>query len=148
VSPTIRRAVTAAALALCAFVAGYAVGHRVTFARLMRLVASETQFALSQRVESLALLRTGDTAGAIAGLEHAVDTAALSLPQGKRWSELDPDLRFTLQLAKAYRTRYPPTDPDAELPAFLETVPMPDVRFCSPAIQELLRSSPTTSDGR
>lgn len=127
------------ALALVAFAGGYAAGHRTTLAWTMGMLSAETRGNLQDRIETLARLRTGDTDGAIALLDEAVDTATMTLPQGKPWPELAPDARSALQLAKAYRTVYPPADSQAELVALLATVPMPDLEYCSPALQELLR---------
>lgn len=137
------RAGIALAIAATVFVSGYALGHRRTFAWTTQWLTAETQFNLSQRVDTLARLRTGDTAGAITGLEQAVDTATLSLSRGKPWSESQPEARSTFQLVKAYRSRYPPSQPSQELSAFLESIPMPDVRYCSPALQQLLRTPKT-----
>ena len=132
-------------LVVLAFVAGLALGNRTTFGWTMGMLTAETHFNLSNRVETLARLRTGDADGAIALLEQAVDTATESLPQGKPWTELEPTLQSTLQLAKAYRQRYPPQRPSPALAELLETIPMPDARYCSVAMQELLKS-PTARD--
>jgi hypothetical protein len=121
-----------------AFAGGYAAGHRRTLAWTVGWVTAESSFNLSHRVDTLARLRNGDTAGAIDALEHAVDTAAMNLSGGKPWPELEPDVRSALQLVKAYRSRHPPSKPAPELSALLESIPMPDVRYCSPALQELL----------
>lgn len=129
-----------AALVLVAFVGGLAVGNRTTWNTTNRMLRAETQFNLGHRVETLARFRTGDATGAIVLLEQAVDSATESLPQGKPWSELEPDLRSTMQLAKAYRQHYPPPQPSQALTELLRTIPMPDVRYCSAALQELLRS--------
>jgi hypothetical protein len=131
----------AAGIAACGFAAGFVAGHRTTFAGGMRLLAAETQGNLGLRVETLAKLRTGDAAGAIAGLEQAVDTATMSLPQRRPWSDLDPDTRSTLQLVKAYRHVHPPAAPDPELTALLDSIPMPHVNYCSPALRQLLEAS-------
>lgn len=134
--------------ALCAFVGGYAVGQRTTFAQLMPMLALETQFNLAQRVETLARYRTGDAAGAIAGLEDVVDAATLNLTQGKPWSDLAPDVQFSLQLVKAYRERVPLQQPNRALTELLATIPMPDLEYCSPAMRELLGSDLTQTDRR
>lgn len=123
---------------LVAFVAGYALGHRTTFAGLTPMLAAETELNLAQRIDTLARVRTGDIDGAVAALEGAVDAAALTLPQGQPWSSLEPRAQRSLQLAKAYRTKYPPAPPDAALSALLDTIPMPDVKYCSPAVQRML----------
>ena len=133
---------------LSAFAGGYAVGHRTTFAQVMPVLVAETQFNLAQRVDTLARYRTGDARGAIAGLEQAVDTATLNLTRGKPWSDLEPGVQFSLQVAKAYRKRFPPPEPNPALSALLDTIPMPDVKYCSPAMQELLSSTPTKTDRR
>jgi hypothetical protein len=125
-------------LAAVAFGAGYIAGHRTTFAQGIQMLATETQGNLAQRLETLARIRTSDVNGAIAGLEEAVDTAALTLPQGRPWAELDPGMQFVLQIAKAYRTRYPASPVSHELNALFDPIPMPDVRYCSPAMQQLL----------
>jgi hypothetical protein len=129
------------AFAVATFAAGYAAGHRMTFGWTMGMLSAEARGSLLQRVEALARLRTGDTPGAIALLEDAVDTATMNLSQGRPWLELDPEVRSALQLAKAYRSAYPPADSQSELVALLATVPMPDLRYCSPALQALLRQS-------
>jgi hypothetical protein len=135
------RAALIAALALFAFGAGLATGSRTGWNRTQRLLTVEVHGNLSHRVETLARLRTGDAAGAIALLEQAVDGAIETLPQGQRWSALEPELRLTLQMAKAYQQRYPQDQPRHTLTALLETIPMPDVKYCSPAMQDLLRSA-------
>jgi hypothetical protein len=127
------------ALGLGGFVAGYAAGHRTTFGWTLGMLSAETQGNLVQGIETLARLRTGDTDGAIALLEDAVDTATMNLPQGTPWSQLEANVRSALQLSKAYRTVYPPADSQTELAALLTTVPMPDLQYCSPALQTLLR---------
>jgi hypothetical protein len=127
------------ALGLGGFVAGYTAGHRTTFGWTMGMLSAETQGNLVQRIETLARLRTGDTGGAIALLEEAVDTATMTLPQGGTWLKLDPDVRSALQLSKVYRTVYPLDESQTELAALLATVPMPDLQYCSPALQTLLR---------
>ena len=133
------RAVITLVIVVAAFLGGYAVGNRRTVAWTSGWVTAEAQFNLSQRVDTLARFRIGDAGGAIDALEQAVDTATLNLSQGKLWPELDPGIQQTLQLAKAYRTKYPPTKATPELSALLESIPMPDVRYCSPALQALLR---------
>jgi hypothetical protein len=141
-SNTVRTALILA-LVLGAFLGGVAVGNRSTSDAAISMLTAETRGNLSQRVETLARLRTGDADGAIDLLEQAVDTATETLPQGKPWTELEPELRLTLQMAKAYRQRYPPQQPSPTLAALLGTIPMPDVHYCSAAMQKLLRSDAT-----
>ena len=134
------RAVITLVIVAAAFLSGYAVGNRRTVAWTSGWVTAEAQFNLSQRVDTLARFRIGDTGGAIDALEQAVDTATLNLSQKKLWPQLEPGVRQTLQLAKAYRSKYPPTKAAPELTALLESIPMPDIRYCSPALQALLRT--------
>jgi hypothetical protein len=133
-------------LVLTAFVGGLAVGNRTMWAAAIQMLTAETQGNLTHRVETLARLRTRDADGAIALLEQAVVSATESLPQGKPWSDLEPDLRLTLQMAKAYLERHPPQQMTPALAALLGTIPMPDVQYCSAAMQELLRSGDTKSN--
>lgn len=124
--------------ALLVFLAGYATGQRTTFNTLMPILVAETQGNLAQRIETLARLRTGDSDGAVAALEEAVDSATLTLSQGKPWAELDSRTGSALQLAKAYRAKYPASQYNPTLDALLYTIPMPDVKHCSPAMRRLL----------
>ena len=143
-SNIVRNAVTLV-LVLTAFVGGLAVGNRTISEAAIQMGTAETQGNLAHRVETLARLRTGDADGAIVLLEQAVVSATESLPQGKPWSDLEPDLQLTLQMAKAYLERQPPQQTSPALAALLGTIPMPDVQYCSAAMQELLRSRDTKS---
>jgi hypothetical protein len=128
-------------LVTTAFGAGYTVGHRTTFRWMMEFLGAETRGNLSQRVETLARLRTGDERGAIVLLERAVDRAAETLAQGQPFSELPAATQRALRLAKAYRDVYPPMEPSADLTAVLEMTPLPDVEYCSPALRKLVEDA-------
>lgn len=130
------------AVAAAAFTGGYIAGHRTTFAQGIQMLAVETQGNLAQRLETLARIRTGDVDGAIAILEEAVDTATLTLPQGRSYEELNPGMQVVLQIAKAYRTRHP-SSAAPELGALFEGIPLPEMQYCSPAMQLLLGSDRT-----
>lgn len=106
--------------------------------RLLPVMAAATTADLAQRVETLARIRNGDHAGAIAMLEKNVDAATVSLPIGKPWAELDASARSALQLAKAYRSTYPPAPTESALVQVLATIPMPAVEYCSPALRKVL----------
>lgn len=128
-------------LAAAAFGAGYTVGHRGAFQWMIESLSSETRGNLSQRVETLARLRTGDQDGAIALLELAVDRAAETLPQGQPYSKLPPATQAALRDAKLYREAYPAQDPSPDLAAVLAMVPLPDVEYCSPALRRLVEDA-------
>ncbi len=98
-------------LVAVAFSGGYALGQREGLGWMSEFLGAEVRGNLHQRVETLARLRTGDEAGAIALLEQAVDTAAETLPQGSAFSELSPATQNALRLAKVYREAYPPKEP-------------------------------------
>jgi len=127
-------------LALVTFGAGYALGHRAALGQTMPLLAADTQFNLAQRIESLAKLRLGDVTGAVADLEMFADGAALNLLQGRSWADLEPGVQRSIQLAKAYRSKFPPTNNDT-LVASLLPVPVLDAQSCSPALRVLLEQS-------
>ena len=135
-SRTMMRGALLALIAVAAFVGGVSIGQRRSMDMLLSMMASETTGNLAHRVETLARIRTGYYAGAIAWLEQAVDTATTTLPMGKPWNGLDRSAQSALQLAKAYRSVYPPAATETALVQLLETVPMPAVEYCSPALQE------------
>ncbi len=128
-------------LALATFGAGYAFGHRAALGEAMPLLAAETQYNLAQRIESLAKLRSGDVSGAVADLEGITDAAASNLLQWRAWSDLEPGAQRSIQLTKAYRSRFPSSNND-ELVALLAPVPNLEARFCSPALRALLEQTP------
>lgn len=85
------RAAIVLALVVATFGGGYTLGTLRMFRWMVESLSAETRGNLSQRVETLARLRTGDGAGAIEILERAVDTAAVTLPQGRSFSELSSE---------------------------------------------------------
>lgn len=126
--------------ALLVFLAGYAAGQRTTYSGFMPVLAAETHFNLTQRIETLARIRLGEADAAIPALERTIDAATVNLAQGKPWTELDPGVQSSLQVAKAYRSKYPSSQPDAALAALLDTIPTRDVNTFSPAMQRLLQT--------
>jgi hypothetical protein len=136
-SRTMMRGALLALIAVAAFVGGVSIGQRRSMDMLRSMMASETTGNLAQRVETLARIRTGDHSGAIAWLEQAVDSATTTLPMGKPWSGLDRSTQSAMQLAKAYRSVYPAAT-DTALVQLLETVPMPAIEYCSPALRKVL----------
>jgi hypothetical protein len=137
-SRTMMRGALLALIAVAAFVGGVSIGQRRSMDMLRSMMASETTGNLAQRVETLARIRTGDHSGAIAWLEQAVDSATTTLPMGKPWNGLDRSTQSAMQLAKAYRSVYPPAATDTALVQLLETVPMPAIEYCSPALRKVL----------
>ena len=137
-SENLVRGVVMMILLVAAFVGGLSVGQRRSMDTLLAMMASETTGNLAFRVETLARIRTGDHAVSIAALEQAVDVATTSLPMGKPWTELDAGARSALQVAKAYRSVYPPAATETALIQLLATVPMPAVEYCTPALRKLL----------
>ena len=133
----VRRAVMGAVI-LIAFVCGAVVGHRLTFGWMMEHLTLETRGNLANRVETLARLRTGDLEGGIELLEKSIDIAIETLPQGRPASELSEKVRLSLMTAKVYRDVYPPDDPASPVLDVLSELPLPDVKYCSPALQKLL----------
>jgi hypothetical protein len=134
-------------LVFFSFGIGVAVGNQWTFRWMMAQLGIEVQGNLTLRVEALARMRTGDLAGGIVFLEDAADRAFLTLPQGRKWSELPEGLQSTLMMAKAYRTVFPPQDPTPELLSGLSKVPLPKADYCSPAMKEVLELLPVEREG-
>ena len=136
-SPKTKRVLLLAVIGI-AFVSGYALGTQRMFRWMMDALSNETQGNLAQRVETLARLRTGDREGAIAQLEQSVDTAVMTLPQEKRWTELSESVQRALMVAKAYRSAFPAVNPHPDLVAKLSEVPLPERQYCSPALLKVM----------
>lgn len=133
----VRRAIMGIVI-LIVFASGAVLGHRLTLGRMMEHLTHETRGNLANRVETLARLRTGDLDGGIELLEKSIDIAIETLPQGRPVSELSEAVRFSLMTAKVYREVYPPDDPASPVVDVLSELPLPDVKYCSPALQKLL----------
>ena len=127
-------------LVLVAGLGGYALGHRAALRQALPMLAADTQFNVAQRIESLAKLRLGDTAGAVADLEAVVDAGVVNTLQWRAWSDLEPPVQRSIQLAKAYHSKYP-SSADASLNGLLQSVPVLDAQSCSPALRTLLEQS-------
>lgn len=127
------------ALGVGVFGGGFTLGHHWTFGWTMDFLQAETHGNLYRSVEALARLKTGDEAGAITLLEAAVDTATETLPQDRSFSQLPEATRRALQMAKTYRSVYPPAEPSEALSAILDEIPLPEAEYCSPTLQILLQ---------
>lgn len=125
---------------VAAFAGGFHVGQRRSLDVALTMMAADTTGNLAQRVETLARIKTGDHAGAIALLEHGLDAATTTLPMGKPWSGLDRSTQSALQLAKAYRSVFPPAASETALVELLETIPPPEVQYCSPALRQVIEN--------
>jgi hypothetical protein len=124
-------------LALVAGLGGYALGHRAALRQTLPMLAADTQFNVAQRIESLAKLRLGDTAGAVADLEAVVDVGVVNTLQWRAWSDLEPPVQRSIQLAKAYHSKFPSSS-NAVLDGLLKPVPVLEAQSCSPALRMLL----------
>ena len=127
-------------LAFVAALGGYALGHRAALRQTLPMLAADTQFNVAQRIESLAKLRLGDTAGAVADLEAVVDVGVVNTLRWRAWSELEPPVQRSIQLAKAYHSKFPSSS-NAVLDELLKPVPVLEAQSCSPALRLLLEQS-------
>lgn len=127
-------------LAVIGALGGYALGHRAALQQTLPMLAADTQFNVAQRIESLAKLRLGDTAGAVADLEAVVDVGVVNTLRWRAWSELEPLVQRSIQLAKAYHSKFPSSS-NAELDGLLKPVPVLEAQSCSPALRLLLEQS-------
>jgi len=134
-------------LTVVSFLVGLAVGHHGTFDWVMGYLQNEVEGNLTQRVETLARLRTGDEAGAISFLEDSIDRATVNLATNRPWTEMSPQTQNALAWAKLYREAFPAAA-DAEVTRVLEKIPMPDVRDLSPAVRQLLEEGSENGPGR
>ena len=134
------RIVSISGLALVACLGGYALGHRAALRQSLPMLAADTQFHVAQRIESLAKLRLGDTAGAVADLEAVVDVGVVNTLRWRAWSDLEPAVQRSMQLAKAYHSKFPASS-NAALDDLLAPVPVIEAQFCSPALRMLLEQS-------
>lgn len=132
------RAAVVLVLGIGLFGIGFTLGHYWTFGWTMEFLRAEVCGNLNRNVEALARLKAGNETDVIELLEHAVDTATESLPQGQPFSQLPPATQTALQMAKVYREVYPSKDPSTELSSILATVPLPEAAPCSPTLQTLL----------
>lgn len=130
----IRRAAWVA-LAVAAAAAGYLAGSRQGHQATIRALQTEAAGNLTQRIEALSLLQTGDVPTAIMRLEEEADQLTLSIASN------DGADRRVLASAKAYRSVVPPPPSRAEeLSAVFEAVPTLDPSQCSSALRTLLLS--------
>jgi hypothetical protein len=116
-------------------IAGLGVGYILGEARAQtvwfRTQTAEVSGVLSSHAQALCAIRLGDFEGAARILETLLDNAAVTLPQGKRFAELEEPARRAMSAAKVYRTAYPAAVPTPEVAEALAGVPWPAFKFCS-----------------
>jgi hypothetical protein len=128
---------------IAAFAIGFSAGNRWTHSWMRSAIENEVANTAGLHLESLLLLRSGETLSAIGLLDHQVDSAVVTLPQGRDWAQLPPSTKTTLLIAKHYRRRHPspsPRPPVAEALASVPDEPL-DPNSCRPAIGRLLADS-------
>jgi hypothetical protein len=134
-----RTGIRTTACLLLAFVvgaSGYAVGRRQGHQTMISLLQVEAAGNLSQRIETLSLLRMGDVAGAISRLESEADQLTSTIAGNP-----DADQR-ALAFMKTYLSVAPPSaSRGKQLSAALEGVPVLEPSKCSTALRALLLSA-------
>jgi hypothetical protein len=120
---------------LAAIAFGYLAGLLQGQKQMMRMLQTEAAGNLTQRVETLSLLRLGDVSKAIANLEQEADQLTLGIA-GNQGAD-----RRVLLTAKAYRSVVPPPMSRAsDLAAVFDPLPTPKPSECGSALQLLLKS--------
>ena len=120
------------AVALAALI-GFSAGSSRGVGRCLEALGTEAAGNLVQRIEALSLIRTGDTAEALTGLEAQVDHLALTLAASSGQHNA------ALSIAKAYRQAVPAQGSTSdELAMVLSRLPAPEPRYCSPALRTLM----------
>jgi hypothetical protein len=126
-----RRLISVAVLALTAFVSA-GIGNRLAWRQCQRILVTQVSGALAIHLEALSSLRIGDPETAVHVLERTIDNEILTLPRD------EPIANNSLRAAKLYRSVFPPDDDIAErIEQSLESVPMPEARACSEALQAI-----------
>jgi hypothetical protein len=139
---TLRRTVALIAVGVLAgLLAGSALGRRATFKWVLAFERDRMENDLRSTVKTLAHLRNGDSEQAIQHLEAALDFQLTSLPQHTPWLELPGLLRHAFTLGKAYRTAYPPAEPNAELEHVLGVIPFPAQKNLPPELRSALEGA-------
>jgi hypothetical protein len=123
-------------LAVATGVGGYAVGRRDGHASLMGFLQMEAAGNLSQRIETLSLLRMGDASGAIKSLESEADVLTVNIANNQGAD------RSVLAHMKTYLSVAPPSpEREVALSAALAGVPVLEPGKCSTALKSLLLSA-------
>jgi hypothetical protein len=120
-----------AAVGLMGLGAGYLLGYGQGGAHWAGLQINEVQARLTSDANALCFLQLGEPEQAIRMLELHLDTAATTLPQNRRYSELSHETQRALAAVKVYRTAFPAQKPNNELDLILSEVPFPDYQFCA-----------------
>lgn len=131
------------------FALGLALGvvgsHRYWFDWAVDRLEMEVVGRANDDIITLSRWRTGDEEGARSNLEAAVDRAVASVYDASQ-SDLRPPPVWTVQLfqlAKVYRTLFPPpAGADPLLIAAIDSVSLPKVKYCDPAVQKLMARLP------
>lgn len=110
---------------------GYAVGNQKGRSTALRMLTIEAGGNLTQRLEVLSLMRSGNPDRAITELEDQVDTLTLTLAANR----VQPKVLSTV---KAYRAIIPSHDRRAELDAILADVPDLGDADCPSAVRAFL----------
>ena len=139
---TLRRTVLLIAVGVLAgLLAGASLGRRATFKSVVAFQEGRTENDLRSTVKTLAHLRNGDSEQAFQHLEEALDSQLTTLPQYTPWTELPGMLRHAYSLGKAYRTAYPPVEPNADLERVLGVIPFPEQKNLPPELRSALESA-------
>lgn len=127
------RLVALLSLTVLAGAAGYLAGVWRGQSATMEALQREAAGNLTQRIEVLSLLRTGDEPLAITWLEEEADQLTLSIASN-RFAD-----RRVLSAAKTYRSVIPPpSSREQELAALFATLPVLDPSQCTTALRKLL----------
>jgi hypothetical protein len=120
--------------------AGARLGRRATVEYVVAFHRDRTEKDLRSILKTLAHLRNGDSEQTIQHLEAALDSQLTTLPQSPPWPELPGLLRHAYTLGKAYRTAYPPAEPNSDLDRVLAVIPFPEQRNLPPELSDALEA--------
>jgi hypothetical protein len=127
-------------LAVITGASGYVLGRWQGHGALMGMLQAEAAGNLVQRIETLSLLRLGNTTAAIAQLESETDTLAVTIANNQ-----GADQR-ALSLMKTYLSVAPPSPArDKALSGVLAGASVLSPGTCTTALKELVLSSQKTN---
>jgi hypothetical protein len=130
--PIVRRAAWVL-LAIITGVGGYAVGSRQAHQTMIRTLQVEAAGNLTQRIEALSLLRTGDVPAAIGRLDREVDVLTKTIAANP-----GADQRVLAFMKTYLSVASPSPSREKELTTSLEGVPVLDPGKCNTALRALL----------
>ena len=120
---------------------GFAASQQYWFRWAVAMREQEVVGRANHDILTLSKWRTGSETEAQAAFEGAVDTAVSTVYASRKamQAKLPESTARMFQLAKVYRTAFPPpANSQPSLFAALNSVEMPEARYCSPALQKIM----------